>query len=126
MRLSIVVLIAVLVAGSAVLLLGFLANQELVEVSEITDQIEKLEIYKNELEKINQFNLQMLEDLETQITNSDAVHLEQINEEIDVIKQVINDNKEELEQIIKKLSQMEPEPWSNTDLQKFNLVVIKI
>ncbi len=109
MRLSIVALIVVLAVGSAVILLGFLTNQEYVEVSEITNQIKKLEIYKNELDKINQLNLQMLEDLETQITNSDDVHLEQINDEIDVIKQVINDNKEELEQIIKKLSQMESE-----------------
>ena len=110
MRLSIVALIVVLAVGSAVILLGFLTNQEYVEVSEITNQIKKLEIYKNELDKINQLNLQMLEDLETQITNSDDVHFEQINDEIDVIKQVINDNKEELEQIIKKLSQIESEP----------------
>ncbi len=110
MRLSIVALIVVLAVGSAVILLGFLTNQEYVEVSEITSQIKKLEIYKNELDKINQLNLQMLEDLETKITNSDDVHLEQINDEIDVIKQVINDNKEELEQIIKKLSQIESEP----------------
>jgi len=110
LRLSIVALIAVLAVGSAVILLGFLTNQQYVQVSEITNQIEKLEKYKNELDKINQLNLQMLEDLETQIINSDAVHLEQINEEIDVIKQVINENKEELEQIIKKLSEMEPEP----------------
>ncbi len=110
MRLSIVALIVVLVVGSAVILLGFLTNQEYVEVSEITNQIKKLEIYKNELDKINQLNLQMLEDLETQITNSDDVHFEQINDEINVIKQVINANKEELEQIIKKLSQMGSEP----------------
>ena len=110
MKLSIVALIAVLAVGSAVILLGFLTNQQYVQVSEITNQIEKLEKYKNELDKINQLNLQMLEDLETQIINSDGIHLEQINEEIDVIKQVINENKEELEQIIKKLSKMEPEP----------------
>jgi predicted PurR-regulated permease PerM len=109
MRLSIVALIAVLAVGSAVILLGFLTNQEYVEVSEITNQIEKLEIYKNELDKINQLNLQMLEDLEAQIINSDNVPLEQINDEIDVIKQVINENKAELEQIIKKLSEIEPE-----------------
>ncbi len=110
MRLSIVALIVVLAVGSAVILLGFLTNQEYFEVSEITNQIKKLEIYKNELDKINQLNLQILEDLETQITNSDDVHFEQINDEIDVIKQVINENKEELEQIIKKLSEIEPEP----------------
>ena len=119
MRLSIVALIAVLAVGSTVILLGFLTNQDYVEVSEITNQIEKLEKYKNELDKINQLNLQMLQDLETQIINSDAIHLEQINEEIDVITQVINENKEELEQIIKKLSQIESKPWSNTNLQNF-------
>ena len=108
MRSSIIVLISVLAVGSIVIFLGFLTNQEYVEVSEITNQIGKLEIYKNELEKINQLNLQMLQDLETQIKNSDDIHLEQLNEEIEVIKRVVNENKEELEQIIKKLSQMEP------------------
>ncbi len=108
MRSSIIVLISVLAVGSIVIFLGFLTNQEYVEVSEITNQIGKLEIYKNELEKVNQLNLQMLQDLETQIKNSDDIHLEQLNEEIEVIKRVVNENKEELEQIIKKLSQMEP------------------
>ncbi len=108
MRSSIIVLISVLAVGSIVIFLGFLTNQEYVEVSEITNQIGKLEIYKNELEKINQLNLQMLQDLETQIKNSDDIYLEQLNEEIEVIKRVVNENKEELEQIIKKLSQMEP------------------
>ena len=110
MRLSIVVIITVLAIGSAVIVLGFLTNQEYVKVSEITEQIEKLEIYKNELEKINQFNLQMLENLETQIKNSDAIHLEQINDEIDVIKQVIDENKKELEQVLDRLSEMESTP----------------
>jgi len=108
--LSIVVLIGVLAVGSIVIFLGFFTNQEYVGVSELANQIEKLETYKNELDRINQLNLQMLEDLETQITNSDDVHLEQINEEIDVIKQVINENKEELEQIIQKLSELESKP----------------
>ena len=110
MRLSIVTLIAVLAVGSIVIFLGFLTNQEYAKISEITNQIEKLEIYKNELDKISQSNLQILEDLEIQITNSDDVHLEQINDEINVIKQVINENKEELEQMIQKLSELEPEP----------------
>ena len=109
MRLYIITLVAILAVGSFVILLGFLTNQEYVEISEITNQIEKLEIYKNELDKINQLNLQMLQDLETQLKISDDIHLEQINDEINVIKQVINENKEELEQIIKKISQIEPE-----------------
>ncbi len=97
MRLSIVVIITVLAIISAIILLGFFTNQELVEVSEITEQI-------------NQFNLQMLEDLEIQIKNSDDIHLEQINAEIDVIKQVIDENKKELEQVLDRLSEMESTP----------------
>ena len=108
MKLYIITLVAILAVGSFVILLDFLTNQEYVEISEITNQFEKLEIYKNELDKINQLNLKILEDLETQFKNSDDIHFEQINDEIDVIKQVINENKEELEQIIKKLSQIEP------------------
>ncbi len=106
MRLSIVVIITVLAIVSAIILLGFFTNQEFIEISEITAQIENLEIYKSELEKLHQSNLQILENLETQIVNSD-VHLEQINAEIDIIKQVITENKEELEHVINRLSQME-------------------
>jgi len=109
LKLYIITLVAILAVGSFVILLGFLTNQEYVEISEITNQFEKLEIYKNELDKINQLNFQMLQDLETQLKISDDIHLEQINDEINVIKQVINENKEELEQIIKKISQIEPE-----------------
>ena len=106
MRLSIVVIITVLAIVSAIILLGFFTNQEFIEISEITAQIENLEIYKSELEKLHQSNLQILEDLETQIVNSD-VHLKQINVEIDIIKQVITENKEELEHVINRLSQIE-------------------
>ncbi len=110
MRLSIVILIMVLAVGSIVILLGFLTNQEYVEISEISNQYENLEKYKNELEKINQYNQQILEDLEGQIKNSTDIHLDSINEEIVVIKQVVNENKEELERVIEKLSQMESKP----------------
>ncbi|MGY5140119.1 MAG: hypothetical protein ACW9W9_01795, partial [Candidatus Nitrosopumilus sp. Bin_571-38] len=64
----------------------------------------------NDLEKINQQNQKILNDLESQIKNSDDVNLEKINEEINVIKQVIEENTAELEQVITKLSQMETEP----------------
>ncbi len=109
MRLSIIVLISVLAVGS-VILLGFLVNQEYVEIPEISNQYENLEKYKNELEKINQYNQQILKDLEEQIKNSTNIHLDPINEEIIVIKQVVNENKEELERVIEKLSQMESKP----------------
>ena len=107
MRLSIVVLITVLIVGSIVIFLGFLTNEEPAKVSEILTPYEKLEKYKNELEKINQHNLQMLENLKEQIKNSDDIHLDQLNEEITVITEVINENKAELEKVIQKLSQMD-------------------
>jgi len=107
LRLSIVVIITGLAILSAIIFLGSFTNQEFIEVSEITDQIENLEIYKSELEKLHQSNLQILEDLESQIVNSDDIYLEQINAEIDIIKQVIIENKEELEQVIDRLSQIE-------------------
>ena len=110
MRLTIIILIAILSVGSIVISLGFLTSQEYIDVPEISDQYEKLEKYKNELEKINQINQQVLEDLEDQIKNSDDVHLDQINEEIKVIKRVIEENKAELEQVITKLSEMESQP----------------
>ena len=110
MRLSLVALIAVLIVGSIVISVGFLTNQEYVEISEIPNQYEKLENYKNELEKINQYNQQILEELENQIENSNDTKLDQINEEVATIKQVINQNKEELENVIQKLSQMESDP----------------
>ena len=110
MRLSIIVLIVVLSGGSIVIFLGFLTSPEYLDVPEISDQYEKLETYKNELEKINQRNQQVLRDLEEQLYNSDDVSLDQIYEEIETIKQVIDDNKAELEQVITKLSQMESNP----------------
>lgn len=110
MRLTIIILIAVLSIGSIVISLGFLTSQQYIDVPEITNQYKKLESYKNELEKINQQNQKILNDLENQIKNSDDVHIDQINDEIEVIKRVIAENKAELEQVIKKLSQMESDP----------------
>jgi len=110
LRLTIIILIAVLSIGSIVISLGFLTSQEYIDVPEITNQYKKLELYKNDLEKINQQNQKILNDLEGQIKNSDDVNLEKINEEINVIKQVIEENTAELEQVIIKLSQMETDP----------------
>ena len=110
MRLSIIVLAAVMVVGGIVISLEFLTNQKYVDVPEISDQYEKLENYKTELEKINQYNQQVLKNLQEEIKNSDDVHLEQINEEIAVIRKVIDENAAELEQVIKKLSQIESDP----------------
>jgi uncharacterized membrane protein YhiD involved in acid resistance len=110
LRLTIIILIAILSVGSIVISLGFLTTPEYLDVPEISSQYEKLETYKIELEKINQNYEEVLVDLENQIKNSDDVHIDQINEEIKTIKQVIEVNKAELEQVITKLSQMESQP----------------
>ncbi len=110
LRSSIVVLIAVISIGSVTIILGFLTNQEYVEISEISNQYEKLENYKIELEKINQYNQKILDDLEEQIKNSDDSSLDQIRVEIDVVKRVIDENKAELENVIERLSQIESAP----------------
>ena len=109
MRSSVITLIVILSVGSVVISLGFLTSEEYLDVPEISSQYEKLTIYKDELEKINQQNQQILKDLENQIKNSDDVHIEQINREIAVVQRIIEENKAELEQVIVKLSQMEPE-----------------
>lgn len=110
MRLSIIILIAVLVVGVIVISLGFLITQQYLDVPEIFDQYEKLENYKTGLEKINQYNQQVLKNLEEKIKNSDDANINQINEEIKVLKKVIDENKAELEQVINKLSQMKSVP----------------
>jgi uncharacterized membrane protein YhiD involved in acid resistance len=104
----IAIMIAALFIGISVISIGFLLNEE-VETIENTLTHEKLENYKEDLEKINEYNLKILNDLEKKIVESDDVHLEQIKKEIEVLKQVINDNKTELEQVIKKLSEMQDE-----------------
>jgi uncharacterized membrane protein YhiD involved in acid resistance len=102
-------MIVVSIVGISVISVGLLSNQGVEEVVNTLTPYEKLEEYKKDLEKINQYNLQVLNDLEKKITESDNIHLERLKKEIEVIKQVINDNKKELEQVIKKLSEMKDE-----------------
>ena len=119
MRLSIVIIIAALAVGGIVTISGFITNQEIREVpnfSEISDPYVKLE-------KINQYNKQVLQDLENQLKNSDNEQLEQINKEIEVVKRVINDNKAELEQVIQRLSKMESNPWSENLFKTYIITV---
>ena len=110
LRLTIIVLIAVLSVGSLIIVTGFISNSKFTEIPEVSNQYDNLLKYKNELEKINQYNENILNELENEIKNSDDVNINQINNEIEVLKRVINENKSELEQIIVKLSQMEKNP----------------
>ena len=110
LKLTIIILIVVLSIGSIIITTDFFSNLKYVEISNISNPYENLLKYKNELEKINQYNQEILEDLEYQIKNSDDVNISQINNEIDVINRVINENKLELEEIIIKLSQIESNP----------------
>ncbi len=110
MKLTIIVLIIVLVVGTIVISFGYITNQNYTQIIEESNPYEKLQNYKNELEKINQYNQQLLSELEDKVRNSDDGHLGQLNQEIEVLKRVINDNKAELEQVIKKLSTTESKP----------------
>ena len=95
-----------LAVGGSIISYGFLTNQ--VEDTSINiSPYENLQNYREELEKINQYNQEILEDLEQKISDNDTVDLEQIHEEMDILKRVIRDNKAELEQVIQKLSEME-------------------
>ena len=107
LKLTILILIIVISIGSIIIVTDFFSNLKYVEIS---NQYENLLKYKNELEKINEYNQEILKDLEYQITNSDDANISQINNEIDVINRVIIENKLELEQIIVKLSQIESNP----------------
>ena len=110
MRLTVIVLITVLVVGTIVISFGYITNQNYFQIIEESSPYEKLQNYKDELEKINQYNQQLLSELEDKVNNSDDAHLEQLNQEIKVLKRVISDNKAELEQVIKKLSTTESKP----------------
>ena len=110
MRPTVIVLIAVFVVGGIVASVGFLNDEKNVETPEIPTDYENLQKYKTELERINQFNLQVLEDLENQIKNSDNEELVQLQEELGVLTRVIDDNKKELEEIIDRLAKMESTP----------------
>ena len=107
LRLTITFLIIVLIVSCVIITASLILNSKNVEIS---NQYEYLQKYKNELEKINQYNQEILKNLENQIKNSDDVNISRINDEIGVINQVINENKLELEQIIIKLSQIESNP----------------
>jgi hypothetical protein len=110
LRLTIIILIVTLTVGSIIITAGFISNSKYVEIPNISNQSDNLLKYKNELEKINQYNQEILNDLEYQIKNSDDININKINDEINVINRVINENKLELEQIITKLSQIESNP----------------
>ena len=110
LKLTILILIVVLSIGSIIITTDFFSNLKYVEISNISNPYENLLKYKNELEKINEYNQEILKDLEYQITNSDDANISQINNEIDVINRVIIENKLELEEIIVKLSQIESNP----------------
>jgi len=109
LRLTIVILLAVIIFGSTVIGFGFMTNHENAEIENLSTY-EKLEAYKEELEKINQYNQKILGELEQKITNSNDENIEQLTKEINVLKRVIEDNKAELDNIIQKLSEMRSNP----------------
>ena len=110
MKLPFIVMIVALTVGTIVISFGYITNQNYAQTNEQSNPYEKLQNYKEELEKINQYNQKLLSELEDKLINSDNSSLHQLNQEIEVLKRVINDNKMELEQVIKKLSTMNSQP----------------
>ena len=110
MRPTTIILISVVAVGGVIASMGFLNDEKYVETPKIPTDYENLQNYKIELERINQFNLEVLEDLENQIKNSDNEELTQLREELKVLERVIDDNKKELEEIIDRLAKMESAP----------------
>ena len=110
MKLTLIILIAALAIGGSIISYGYLTNQQPIEAVEKSTPYEKLTNYKEELEKINQYNQKVLGDLQRQINDSDDENLEQLKQEIQVLKRVIDENKAELDQVIQKLSKMESTP----------------
>lgn len=110
MRITIIVLIVVVAVGGSVIAFGFLTNQEQ-EMSQNLTPFEKLQNYKEELEKINQYNQNVLDKLEQRVADSgdskDKVDLEQLQEEIKVLKRVIIENQVELEEVTQRLSELD-------------------
>ena len=110
MRITIIVLVAVLAIGGSVIALGFLTEPEYVEEIENLTPFEKLQNYRDSLEEINQYNQKMLDNIEKQIENSDNENIEQLKEEIKVLERVISENKAELDRVIQQLSEMQSSP----------------
>ena len=110
LRLTIIILITALAIGSIIIATGFISDSKYIEIPTSSNSYENLQKYKNELEKINEYNQEILKDLDYEIKNSNDVNISQINDEIDVINNVINENKLELEEILTKLSQIESNP----------------
>ena len=75
LRLTIIILIIVITVGSIIITTGFISNSKYVEIPNISNQYDNLLNYKIELEKINQYNQEILNDLEYQIKNSDDVNI---------------------------------------------------
>lgn len=110
MRIRIIILIIAVAVGGYAITFEFLTNQEQEMPQDLTPY-EKLQNYKEELERINQHNQQILPDLKQSVADSDhiedEVDLEQLQKEIKVLKQVISENEAELEEVTQRLSEMD-------------------
>jgi hypothetical protein len=71
-----------LAIGISIISIDNLTNQPVDEITITLTPHEKLENYKEELEKINQYNQQLLNDLKRDIANSDDKHLEQLKKKL--------------------------------------------
>ena len=106
MRLPVIILIAVLVIGGAVIALGFLNDPEIEEAREELSAFEKLEQYRDDLIRINEHNIQVLDEAKAADPGTDAASPS--SQEIAVLEQVIAQNIEEIQEISEQLAGMVP------------------
>ena len=106
MRLSVIILIAALAMGGAVISLGFLVDPEVAEAPEELSAFEKLEKYRDDLVRINEYNIQVLDDAKAADPGTNTTSL--MGPEIAVLEQVIAQNIEEIQEISERLAEMIP------------------
>lgn len=106
MRLPVIILIAVLAIGGAVILLGFLNDPEIEEAQEELSAFEKLEQYRDDLIRINEYNIQVLDEVKAADPDTDATTPS--GQEIAVLEQVIAQNIAEIQEISEQLAGMVP------------------
>ncbi len=110
MRLSIIILAAVLVVGGAVITLGFLTEPEApvsAGAPEETSAFEKLEKYRDDLIRVNESNREALDEIRA--ADPGLNETSQAGQEIEVLEQVIAQNLEEIQNITERLAEMAPE-----------------
>lgn len=112
MRLPVIILIAALAVGGVVISLGFLTDPKTVTeeggAPEELSAFEKLEQYRDDLVRINEYNIQVLDETRAADPGTNATTSNQTDQEIAILEQVIAQNIEEIQEISERLAEMVP------------------